>query len=423
MMCVGDKTFGGGPASGRLATQVQPLVTAIIAGALAGLVAILTYQAMLLLQRTVWTTGTGDGDESPLRIFITIVAGGALLLLLRRIAPTESVVELLADSQEPRKRVPKRIAVTALSAIVAVAFGGAIGPEAGLLAVVAECSVVVSKFIARDEAQARRISQAGVAGVLGGLYGSPPAAAALDGDGETLAPSKLMSFVAGVCGFLVFVFMARNVFGGEGVATIPLPVSEMSPQDANPWLVIIPVLVGAALGLGFRYLHHGSDWIAAKIGRPWLVMSLGTVLFAGLAAAVPLVRFSGHHEMNEVPVLFSEGAAPELWLLAIAKVFALVLCLVTGWRGGEVFPLIFIGGAAGAAVALWLPGLDPAAAVAGAMAATLALGWKRPLASILILALVLDAGVALPIMIGIAVAVAVDRFIPESQSAELKSAH
>lgn len=387
--------------------QWKPALTAIIAGGLAGLVAILTYQLMLLLQHLIWETAAPEDGVGPVRIVLTILTGGALLLLLARLGPSESVDELLGDSDSPLGRTPRKILVTALVAIVSIAFGGAIGPEAGLLAVVAECSVIVSRFIARDEAQARAIAQAGVAGALGGLYGSPPAAAAIDRDGESLAPSRIMSFVAGISGFLVFLFVARTVFGGQGMAEIPLP--EAQPGEA--WLVIVPVLAGAAFGILFRMLHHGADGIAARIGKPWLVTIIGTVLFAALAAAIPLVRFSGHHELLELPALLADGASGELWLLAAAKLVAMILCLVAGWRGGEVFPLIFIGAAAGAGTALLLPGVDPAAAVAGAMAATLAVGWRRPLAALLVLVLVVDVSAVMPLLLGVGVGIALDRLI------------
>ena len=389
--------------------RVRPAFTAVVAGGLAGLVALLTYQAMMLLQRWIWETGAPAEGAGPVRIVLTILTGGALLILLARISPSESVDELLDDSEHPLGRSPRKIIITALVAIVSIAFGGAIGPEAGLLAVVAQCSVIVSRYIARDEAQARAIAQAGVAGALGGLYGSPPAAAALEPDGESLAPNRLMAFLAGISGFLVFLGVARTVFGGDGIAAIPLPPS----TEGVAWLVIVPALLGAVFGGLFRVLHHAAQRLADVIDRPWLVTTIGTVLFAALAALIPMVRFSGHHEVIEIPEMFAQGAGGELWLLAAAKLIAVVLCLVSGWRGGEVFPLIFIGAAVGAGTALLLPEVDPAAAVAGAMAATLAVGWRRPLAALLVLILVLDSGVALPLLAGVGVGLLCDRvFFP-----------
>ena len=383
----------------RLRATAKPLITAILMGGFAGLIAILTFQGMMALQHLVW----GDEAAGPARIALTILLGGALLILLARIAPTETMDELLRDTERPWQRSRRTIIVTALSAIVAVAFGGAIGPEAGLLAVVAQCSAIVSRLIARDEAGARAISEAGAAGTLGGLYASPPAAAALDGD--RLTPSRFASLVAAVSGFVVFLWVARNVFGGEGVTAVPLP----APSPGADWLLVIPVIAGLALGVLFRILLPAAQRLAARLRRPWLATVAGTVLFALLAAAVPLVRFSGHHDLGTVNTLAADDAWMPLALVAVAKLVALVLCLASGWRGGEIFPLIFIGAAAGAACAALLPGLDPASAVMIAMAATVTVGWRRPLAAFLLLVLVVDGPVIVPLLVGIGCGIVVDK--------------
>ncbi|GAA1405941.1 hypothetical protein AUR04nite_16620 [Glutamicibacter uratoxydans] len=403
--------------SKALAIALKPPATAVITGAAAGTIALLTYQGMLALQHLVWAPAADGSLAGPLRIFLTIVLGGVLLLLLARIEASESVDQLLRDAEHPRSRSRRKILVTALVAIVSVAFGGAIGPEAGLLAVVAQCAVIVSGFIARDEAQARAISQAGAAGVIGGLYGSPPAAAAITGDGESLAPSRLMSFVAGISGFLAFTGLSRSVFGSTGLAAIELP----EPGSGSSWLLIVPVLVGVGMGAAFRWLHHGAEALAAKMSRPWAPMAAGTLLFAGLAAAVPLVMFSGHHEMAGITDALAGGEAGTLWIVAGSKILAVVLCLAAGWRGGEIFPLVFVGAAAGAATALMLPGLDPASAMAAAMAATLAVGWRRPLAALFVLVLVLESGLALPLLLGIGVGTVIDKVFFSSPEDSVKA--
>lgn len=391
-------------------TRLRPLLTAILMGGAAGLVALATYQAMMALQRLIWETGVTN-EAGPVRIIVTILAGGALLILLDRIAPSETVAELIRGSAQPWRSSRGKITVTAVAAIVAVAFGGAIGPEAGLLAVVGQCSAIVSQLIARDEAQARAIADAGTAGTLGGLYGSPPVAAALEEDSP--APSRALSLIAGAAGFFVFFLVSRTLFGGDGIAKVPLP--EAAPgQD---WLVIVPILAGVVAGLAFRLLHAGAERVVLRLPS-WAATTVGTLLFALLAAAIPLVRFSGHHELAEIPQLFTAGDGGALWLLASAKILVLVLCLAAGWRGGEIFPLVFIGSAAGAASAVLLPDVDPAAAVAAAMASTVAVGWRKPLAAFLVLILVVDGAPALPLLAGVGIGAIVDRAIPSPNSEE-----
>lgn len=381
---------------------------ALVYGGLAGLVAILTFKGMTALQVIVWDkSGLILGEHTALQTAGTILVGGGLLILIGMIAPTEDLETLLRQSEDPGHLPRRAVFTTALAAIVAVAFGGAIGPEAGIVAVVAQMSTIVSHLIGRDVVTQRVIGQAGSAGALGGLYGSPPGAAAIDGD--DLGPSKALQLAAGFAGFFVFIGVAKLTAGGEG-AHISLPTTDK--PHMQPLLLLVVALAAATAGLLFRALHHAFDRVAARISQRWLVVVVGTVLFAALAATQPLLRFSGHHELDDLQSLVEGGLWWPLVALAIGKVIALALCLVSGWRGGEFFPLVFIGGAIGGAMAVLLPQLDVSAAMATGMVATAAVGWRRTLAVLLILVLLIDVPVALPLLIGAGVAYAISLVVP-----------
>lgn len=62
---------------------------------------------------------------------------------------------------------------------MAVGFGGTVGPEAGILAVVAELSVLVTAMLARLNQPGDLVGEIGAVDALGGLYSSPPGAALL----------------------------------------------------------------------------------------------------------------------------------------------------------------------------------------------------------------------------------------------------
>ena len=88
--------------------------------------------------------------------------------------------------------------------------------------------------------------------------------------------------------------------------------------------------------------------IAHEVGHHVQTL-LGTVVFAALATAWPLVRFSGQTEIVEIVRLVQESAWPVLVLCAVLNVLATAINLASGWRGGAIFPLIFAGAAAGGA--------------------------------------------------------------------------
>lgn len=196
-----------------LASRLRLAGLAMLYGAAAGVLAQLTLQGMTSLQHLVWA-----GPAPWWRIAATICAGGALLIVLRRISEPLSMAELLRADPTDRAKRHRIILVPALSGIVSIAFGGAVGPEAGLLAVIAQVSVLVGHFITRDLREERMLHSASIAGALSGLYASPPGAAATD-DGE-LGPQKLLQVLAGVAGFFAFMFCSKVVFGNNGIAAV-----------------------------------------------------------------------------------------------------------------------------------------------------------------------------------------------------------
>ena len=141
------------------------------------------------------------------------MAGGVLIALIRRWSDDIDLNAQLAQACDPLQLKRRNTFFLALSAIVAVGFGGAVGPEAGLVAVVTEASAIVPMRIARSRAEARLIGDTGAVAALSGLYGAPPGAAAYAAadaapptdpdDAPTPLALKFLAAVAGLGGFLL----------------------------------------------------------------------------------------------------------------------------------------------------------------------------------------------------------------------------
>lgn len=101
-----------------------------------------------------------------------------------------------------------------------------------------------------------------------------------------------------------------------------------------------------------------------------------------------------------------------LLMLAFLKALALALCLVSGWRGGAVFPLLFIGAAAGAATLVPVPQIPVTVAIVAGMSAALTTGMGRPIAAMLIAALLIGPTVLGSLCVGCIVGWAVSNLAP-----------
>jgi H+/Cl- antiporter ClcA len=143
--------------------------------------------------------------------------------------------------------------------------------------------------------------------------------------------------------------------------------------------MLIAIVVGVVAAMLMTVVHRGGLGVAGLQGRRFglvgllLAGGLATGLLAQLAGALGAdtqdVLFSGQ---NSLTALIDENSARALLVLLVAKAIAYAVCLGCGFRGGPVFPGIFLGvGLASFAVIAFdvSPTLAVAVGVAAGMAA------------------------------------------------------
>ncbi|MFV0490963.1 MAG: chloride channel protein [Pseudorhodobacter sp.] len=389
---------------------MRTIATATVYGFIAGALAAIVLHAMFLLEGLVWGHG---GAVGPMRIFATVMAGGVIIAFLRARDPASNFDSQIADSQSGRPEPFAKATNLAVLGIVSVAFGGAIGPEAGVIAVIAELSNLVAARIGRDVQERRLVRQIGIAGALGGLYGSPPGGAGY-ADSKPEAPWAHL-FLAATTGVFGLVGTSNLLPGGHGLA-IPLPVSAGSLLTDLPTLLLLllPGLVGVAVAIFHLACRKGGGVLLSRLsGDIRLQVLAGSALFALVMAIWPELRFNGQAELARIsadPVLVG---AIMLLGVALLKGLAMALCLSAGWLGGPIMPLAFMGGCTGLAVAQLVPGLDPGLAAAVAVGATVTVGMGKPLVVLLVLVFTTTETKPLAIALGVGLGVVFNRFLPE----------
>ena len=396
--------------------MMRSAAIAAIYGALAGALAAVTLWCMNTLNHWVWSL-----SDARWYIPVVIMLGGVLIALIRNVTEDADLNAQLAQAHDVLHLKKRSTLFLALSAIVAVGFGGAVGPEAGLVAVVSEASAVVALLIARSRAEARLIGDTGTVAALSGLYGAPPAAAVyiepestsnLSSQNMDDEPTPLaLKFLGAVAGFAGFVWVAHWLIP-NGQLQLSLP-AYIAPRDGSDLLwAIIPALLGACAGIVLRlsrpYITHAQN----QLGGPKVQTLAGSAVFAVLAMAVPLVRFSGHHELVHLLEYGVEVGWPALLGLGLLKALALALCLSSGWRGGEIFPLLFAGAVLSlVAVACW-PSTPVTVALIAGMTAAATAGMGKPIAVLLIMLLLTGASAPGALFIGILAGYGVMRLLP-----------
>ncbi len=384
----------------------RPVVIATVYGAVAGVVAALTFVLMHVLGDLLWSV-----SDDWWYVAAVITLGGLLIAALRAHVEVADLDAQIAAAADPVPVRRTKLLALAVSAILAVGFGGAIGPEAGLVAVVMELSAIVGVRIARSRAEEQLIRRAGTAAALAGLYASPPGGAAYDDD--SLAPAKILNLLAAGSGFVAFAVTVSAL--GSGGGHVPMPDYRLGAAG-DLLVALLPALVGALAGLALAWLRVPLTRLLARCGRVEIQTVVASLAFAALAAAWPILRFSGHESMGHLVDLAAAGAVGTLLALAVGKLLACAICVAGGWLGGEFFPLAFIGMAAGgatvAALSPLVPGVPLAVGLAAGLAAATAAGLGKPLAALVICPFIVQGQALGPLLVGALVAAVLLRVVP-----------
>lgn len=314
--------------------------------------------------------------------------------------------------------VDRELPAIVLASFATLALGAVLGPEAPLIAIgggLAALTVHLAKKDAPPMA-VTILASAGSFAAISTLLGSPVLGAFLIMEaagiaGTTLSLVALPGLLASGIGALVFVGLDQ----WTGLGTFSLSLTTVPPETTP---TVVSLLWAALMGIGGALLGWGIRWIGLSL-RPLvhrnrvLVTSVLGLLVGVIAMAFQLlsdhpftlVLFSGQDALPDLVDKAADLSIGVLLLLALAKTLAYGLSL-SAFRGGPVFPAMFVGAALGIA-ASHLPGMDLAPALGAGIGAMCAAMLRLPLTSTLLATLLLGAdGLSVTPQVVVAVAVA-----------------
>jgi H+/Cl- antiporter ClcA len=268
------------------------------------------------------------------------------------------------------------------------------------------------------------MASAGSFAAISTLFGSPLLGAFLIMEvagvaGVTLSLVALPGLLASGIGALVFV----GLDSWSGLGDFSLTLTSVPPNVA-------PTVATMAYALGMGAVGAGIGWVIRWIGlslRPVVHLNRVPVtcvlgLLIGVTAmtyqllsghSFTQVLFSGQSALPELVAHASDYSIGVLLLLALSKTVVYGLSL-SAFRGGPVFPAMFIGAVIGIA-ASGLPGMNMAPAIGMGIGAMCTAMLRLPLTSTLLPAVLLGAdGVSTTpeVIVAVAVAFVVTTLLP-----------
>ncbi len=290
-----------------------------------------------------------------------------------------------------------------ISAISLIA-GASLGPFFGLAVMGGGLgSWLVTRLEKPGEEEAKHeYTLAGMAGTMGAAFTSPLFAAILASE---LSPTEKRNYVtafiptlfAATIGFIVYF----GVTGETMLNRYQLPLYEF--KNGHLLIGVLLGILAAFILILFALVKKLVTAAFSRISNPLVAGVVGGALVGLLAFALPLTATSGSSQLTtELEISATLGTAFVAAIL-IAKMFAIALSQSSGFLGGVVFPIIFVGGTAGVLVNSIFPAIPIALSVGALLAAVPGAFLGAPVSLILIAAGTVGLGEAALVPICIAV--------------------
>lgn len=386
----------------------QLMLWSILIGFCGGLIAASYYFVMTGLLTWVWGSfktmlygvlPAALSSSNPIWL-VTAVGGllvGSTWLLFGVPGEISAVVDNihLKRGRIDTKQTPGMI----VNSLFSISFGGSAGPEAPLVQVIGSLASWMGEQFKLASSFMRTFTFCGMAAALGAFFGAPIGGALFALEiphrrGLQYYEALLPAIVSALTSFLVY----SSITGFHNPMYVFEQLPSVTLQTMGQGLGL--GLLGAVLGTAFVKLFHVTERLLRPLHkRPVLLALVGGLLIGGLAWLMPAdfpitPLFWSEYQIQDIiaseSVLLQQyglyTAVGLLLALALIKMVSIGCTLHSGFRGGFIFPLFFIGAAVGLAVTLltnhWI---SPAVSLLCLMAAVNVTVTKTPISTTVIL--------------------------------------
>ena len=308
---------------------------------------------------------------------------GILVAVLVRVLGAPSDVELLVDNIHVAGGPDDIRSLRSLIPIslLCVGVGGPLGPEAPLVTTTGSLSSWLGLRAGFERDQLRILSITGMAAGFTVLFAAPLGSAVfaleiLHRRGLEYYEALIPAAAGSLCGYAVLTMAT-----GAGLTPMWHLPSPHQLHTADLGYAVLAGVIGTFVGLAFTYLTVCLRWLAGfapASSRPLI----GAGALSLLAVASPYALTNGEVQISHLTV--TNVAVGTLLLGAAAKLVASAVAMATGWRGGFIIPLFFIGFCLGRATEGHLPGGNSWVFAASLMVAANVAVTKTPIGSTLV---------------------------------------
>ncbi|AYN89324.1 MULTISPECIES: ion channel protein [Enterobacteriaceae] len=352
----------------RARTMLLLSLPAVAIGIASSLILIVVMKIASVLQNLLWQRlpGTlGIAQDSPLWIIgvltLTGIAVGLVIRFSQGHAGPDPACEPLIGAPVPPSALPGLI----VALILGLAGGVSLGPEHPIMTVNIALAVAIgARLLPRVNRMEWTILAS--AGTIGALFGTPVAAAlifsqTLNGSSEVPLWDRLFApLMAAAAGALTTGLFFHPHFS--------LPIAHYGQMEMTDILSgAIVAAIAIAAGMVAVWCLPRLHAMMHQMKNPVLVLGIGGFIL-GILGVIggPVSLFKGLDEMQQM-VANQAFSTSDYFLLAVIKLAALVVAAASGFRGGRIFPAVFVGVAVGLMLHEHVPAVPAAITVSCAI--------------------------------------------------------
>ena len=352
----------------RARTMLLLSLPAVAIGIASSLILIVVMKIASVLQNLLWQRlpGTlGIAQDSPLWIIgvltLTGIAVGLVIRFSQGHAGPDPACEPLIGAPVPPSALPGLI----VALILGLAGGVGLGPEHPIMTVNIALAVAIgARLLPRVNRMEWTILAS--AGTIGALFGTPVAAAlifsqTLNGSSEVPLWDRLFApLMAAAAGALTTGLFFHPHFS--------LPIAHYGQMEMTDILSgAIVAAIAIAAGMVAVWCLPRLHAMMHQMKNPVLVLGIGGFIL-GILGVIggPVSLFKGLDEMQQM-VANQAFSTSDYFLLAVIKLAALVVAAASGFRGGRIFPAVFVGVALGLMLHEHVPAVPAAITVSCAI--------------------------------------------------------
>ncbi|EOD1042732.1 TPA: ion channel protein [Citrobacter farmeri] len=332
----------------RARTMLLLSLPALILGVASSLILLVIMKFASILQSILWQRlpgSLGIAADSPVWIMLTLTLTGVMVGLVIRYSTGHAGPDPATEPLIGAPISPAALPGLIVALVLGLAGGVSLGPEHPVMAVNIALAVALGRrFFPRISVLDWTILAS--AGTIGALFGTPVAAAlifsqTLSGSNDTPLWDRLFApLMAAAAGSLTTSLFFHPHFS--------LPVAhytQMRIVDIFSGAVVAAIAI--AVGMVAVWCLPRLHALLHRLKNPVLLLGVGGFLL-GILGVVggPLTLFKGLDEMQQMAFSQTLGTT-DFFMLAVIKLAALVIAAASGFRGGRIFPAVFIGVALG----------------------------------------------------------------------------